>query len=383
MPGDLYSILGLQKGADDSEIRKQYLKLSKQYHPDKVSDDLKVEYEEKFKEVSRAYEILKDDQQRAFYDQTGQIPGENSGEGPGMPFGMGGGMPFPFSMGGMGMNDIFGMFGRKGDNRPRRQGKAPPRKTQIPLGLKDFYFGRNLKIHLDHKRFCSKCNGEGSLNVKSCGSCGGSGSRTQVIQMGLMIMQNQVPCPNCQGSGKTKGDHCSGCNGSKFTNQEKDIELTVKKGMKHGDIITFPGESSQEEGYTEPGDVVIELVAADEDHGWERHGDNLRHRVNLSLGEALCGKIIRLDGHPAHDTGVYIQIPAGVQNRQEISVEGLGMPRSIGAGFGEVILHLSVMATKEEIELINNNIGSLRDMFKVSPGESNGTLIWSAKPLVY
>jgi DnaJ family protein A protein 2 len=381
MPGDLYSILELSKGAEDSEIRKQYLKLSKTYHPDKAPEDKKEEYEAKFKEISKAYEVLRDEQGRAFYDQTGQIPGESSGDhsGGGMPFGMGGGFPFPF-----GMNEMFGMFNRRGGpGNGRRPGKGPPRKTQIPLGLKDFYFGRSLKIHLEHKRFCAKCNGDGALNVKACHDCGGSGTKAQVVQIGPMIMQNAVPCKSCNGSGKAKGDHCSGCNGTKFTTKGKDLELTVKKGMKAGDIITFPGESSQEEDFSEPGDVIIELVGADEDHGWERQGDNLKHRVNLTLGEALCGKVVRLDGHPAHDSGVFIQIPAGVQNRQDISVEGLGMPRSVGAGFGEAILHLCVMATKEEKEILDTNTDMLRDLFKASVGEKDAPLIWSAKPLVY
>jgi DnaJ-class molecular chaperone len=379
MPADLYSILEVQKGAEESEIRKQFLKLSRTYHPDKAPADKKVEYEAKFKEVSKAYEVLRDEKARSFYDQTGQIPGESPDHGEsGMPFGMGGGFPFPF-----GMNEMFGMFNRQGGRGNRRQGKGPPRKTQIPLGLKDFYFGRSLKIHLEHKRFCNKCNGEGSLNIKSCNDCGGTGAKTQIVQIGPMIMQNSVPCKSCSGSGKAKGDPCGGCNGTKFTNHGKEIELIVKKGMKAGDVVTFPGESSQEEDFSEPGDVIIELVGADEDHGWERQGDNLKHRVNLSLGEALCGKVIRLDGHPAHPNGLFIQIPAGVQNRQDISVEGLGMPRAIGNGFGEAILHLCVMATKEEKEILDTNTTMLRDLFKASVGEKDAPLIWSAKPLVY
>jgi DnaJ-class molecular chaperone len=207
---------------------------------------------------------------------------------------------------------------------------------------------------------------------------------TKVIQMGPMLMHQQGPCLSCNGSGKTKGDACKPCNGAKFTKQTKTLELIIQKGMNPGDVITFAGESSHVDEFTDPGDVLVELVGADEDHEWERHGDMLKHRVRLNLGEALCGKVIRLDGHPAHENGVYIEIPPGVQNRQDICIEGLGMPHAIGDGYGDAILMLTVIASKEEREILENSKGMLQSLFKdtinsaAAPGQ---TLI--AKPLSY
>jgi DnaJ family protein A protein 2 len=384
MSKDLYSVLELEKGADASEIRKQYIKLSRQWHPDKVAPEKKDEATVKFQEISRAYEVLNDDQSRAFYDQTGQVPGENGGgPPPGHGFGMGGGMPFGFDMG-----DLFGMFGGgRGGGGPqrggRRPGKPPARKTQIAMTLKDFYFGRTLQIHLERQRFCGGCKGEGALNFKSCGDCGGSGTKTQIVQMGPMIMHNQGPCMTCRGSGKTRGDSCGQCTGSKFIKQDKNLEFVVKKGMRPGDCITFNGESSHVEEFTEAGDVIVEVIAADEDSGWERAGDILRHRVGLTLGEALAGKVVRLDGHPAHDAGLFIQIPAGVQNRQEIVVEGLGMPRGETGGMGDAVLVLTVMPTREEKAVLEANTDALRAMFGASAGETGAGLVWAAKPIVY
>jgi DnaJ-class molecular chaperone len=385
MAKDLYAVLGVERGADAAEIRRQYLKLSRQYHPDKVSDDKKEEAEAKFKELSSAYEVLNDEQSRAYYDQTGKAPGEGGGGPPGggMSFGMGGGMPFPFDMG-----NLFGMFGGgrggpSGAHTGRRPGKPPPRKTQIPMTLKDFYFGRKLQIHLERSRFCGGCKGEGALNIKACGDCNGTGVKVTIIQMGPMMVQNQGPCITCHGAGKTKTDTCGQCNGSKFIKQDKNLELTITKGMKHGDIITFPGESSHQEDFNEAGDVLVELVSADEDHGWERFGDMLKHRVGLTLGESLCGKVVRLDGHPAHENGVFIKIPCGVQNRQEIVVEGLGMPRTIGDGFGDAVIVLSVLPTKEERTSLEQNIDTMRSVFNPDAGSTDASLIWSAKPLVY
>ena len=294
-----------------------------------------------------------------------------------------GGMPFGFNMG-----DIFGgMFGGGGRQQPqrgRRPGKAPPRKTQIPLTLKDFYFGRTLHMNLERQRFCGDCKGEGATNMKSCAECRGSGSVTRIVQMGPMIMHQQGPCTRCGGSGKTKGDSCKPCNGSKFIKQNKILELVIKKGMKPGDIITFAGESSHIEDFMDAGDVLVELVGADEDHGWERHGDNLKYKIRLHLGEALCGKIVRLDGHPAHENGLHIQIPSGVQNKQDILVEGLGMPRVIGDGYGDAILMIMVLASKEEKEILENSKGMLQSLFKDTiESVTTSDKVFEAKPLAY
>jgi DnaJ-class molecular chaperone len=381
---DLYTTLELPKSADSSEIRKQYLKLSRIHHPDKAPAAEKAVAEEKFKKLVEAYEILSDDSKRSFYDQTGKIPGENGGGPP--PFGHGmHGMPFD-------MNGLFGMFGggrggpSSNQRRTRQSGKAPSRKTQIPLTLKDFYYGRTLQIQLERQRFCTSCKGEGATSVQTCGDCNGAGTKMNIVQMGPMILQNVGPCMSCRGSGKTKGDSCNSCTGSKFVKQDKTLELVITKGMKTGQTIVFAGESSHNEDYTEAGDVVVELVAADEDHSWERSGDMLKLRVGLTLGEALCGKVVKLDGHPGYPEGFYVQIPAGVQNRQEILVEGCGMPRtSSSSGFGDAILLLSVVSTKEEKMLLELKKSILQDLFSVPSTSPEGmpSLVWQAKPISY
>jgi DnaJ-class molecular chaperone len=385
MSKNLYSILELDKSADQNEIRKQYLKLSRTWHPDKATPEKQEENTAKFKEIQTAYEILSDEKSKAYYDQTGQLPGENGGGGP----------PPGFSFGGPGfgfgnIHEIFGMFGGGGPGGPRggggqrKQGKAPSKKQQIPFNLRDFYFGRTLQIPMERQRFCNDCKGEGYTNTKVCTDCNGAGVKNFVVQMGPMILQNQGPCPPCKGKGKvSNGEACGGCKGSKFIKQTHTIDLIILKGMKPGDQVVFPGETSHDENYTEPGDVIIELVAADEDHGWERSGDNLRHRVNLSLSEALCGKVVRLEGHPMYEKGLFIKVPFGVQNRQELVIEGLGMPRIHKEQYGDVILTIHIVPTKEEKEILEQNVEHFREIFKSSPGETEGSPIWDAKSLVY
>jgi DnaJ-class molecular chaperone len=380
---NLYDILELDKNADQNEIRKQYLKLSRTWHPDKATPEKQEENTAKFKEIQTAYEILSDEKTKSYYDQTGQIPGEQGG-GPPPGFSFAGGPGFSFGN----INELFGMFGggprRPGGPGQRKQGKAPSKKQQIPFNLRDFYFGRKIQIPMERQRFCNDCKGEGYTNTKICTDCKGSGTKVSVIQMGPMIMQNQGPCGTCNAKGKVStGDPCNGCKGAKFIKQTHTIDLIIIKGMKAGDQIIFPGETSHDENYTDPGDVIIELIAADEDHGWERAGDNLKHRINLSLSEALCGKIVRLEGHPMYENGLFINIPCGIQNRQDLIVEGLGMPRQNRDQYGDIILTINVIPTKEEKSILEENIEKFRDIFKADAGDVNATPVWTAKTFVY
>jgi DnaJ family protein A protein 2 len=398
---NLYAVLECERGISASDLKRSYYNLSRTWHPDKAkTDEQREEFTKKFQEISHAYEILSDDEKRAFYDQTGRIPGAadedagSGGGGGGSPFG-GFGMPFPFDIGSM-----FGMFGgggggrgRAGGARGRHPGKAPPKKTQIPLTLKDFYFGRTLQINLDRQRFCVDCKGDGTVNAKECSDCRGAGFKRQLIQMGPgMMMDSTGPCGSCRGSGKSTGEKCGGCDGKKFVKQGANLELHIRPGMRYGGQVVFAGESSHVEDFEEAGDILVEVVAADEDHGWERHGDNLKMRVVLTLGEALCGTTVKLMGHPAHEKGLFVEIPAGVQNRQEIVVEGCGMPRNGEEGkFGDVVLALSVMPSAAEKKVLEDmeTRSKLRDLFQVGLGAAavqegeEKPSVFLAKPLSY
>lgn len=371
MPKDLYSILELPQTADSSEIRKSYLKLSRQYHPDKASESDRAVNEAKFKEISTAYEILNDSEKKAFYDQTGEIPGENSGGG-----GMGGGMPFPFGGmgGGMGggmhfdMNDLFGMFGgggrggSRGSPGMKRPGKSPSRKTQIALTLKDFYYGRSLEVHLERMRFCEGCKGEGSKTSKACSDCNGQGVKKQIVQMGPMIMQNVGPCNSCRGSGKTQGDPCDECKGTKFHKQDKNLELIVKKGMKPGDTVVFDGASSNVEEYQEAGDVIIELQPADEDSTWIREGPLLKETATITLGQSLAGTKLVFGDHPGYPNGLVLEIPSGIQNKETLVFVGLGMPID-SQRFGDLHLTILVKATQQELGVLQINRAYFQGLF--------------------
>ena len=310
----LYERLNLSKTADAQEIRRAYLKLSKTEHPDKGGDA------ERFKSLQKAYEVLSDEQARSYYDQTGQIPGEQEQmqQAHGMPF------QFPFNMG-----DIFGnMF--NGGMRPqmqRKQQKAPPKVHEIGLSLRDFFYGKRIEIKFERQKFCTVCKGQGAENFEQCGPCGGAGVRETHIMIGPgMAAVSRGPCDQCSGNGKRASGVCSGCKGSKFTNQEKSLSVNIEPGMVPGDVLKFQSECSDNHSYEEPGDVHIVLREADEISNLIRIEDTLNTTHRLTFSEGLLGTKHTIKGHPAHPNGLVVDIPPGTLRGDVVIIEGEGMP---------------------------------------------------------
>jgi DnaJ-class molecular chaperone len=365
---NLYDTLKLQKGASAEQIREAYKTLVRKEHPDKGGDA------ETFKKIQKAYDILKDDDKRAFYDQTGQIPGDSPEGGmgnmpQGFPFGggMGGGIPVD-------IHNLFGMFGRGGGGggpRKKRQGKAPPRTTQIPLTLRDFYQGRIFRVQLERQRCCKDCKGEGSTSMKSCDSCNGVGTKTHVVQMGPFMMQNQGPCEACRGAGKQKGDPCWTCKGAGMNKEEKSLEVRIEPGMGPGTNIVFSGESSDSHDYTEAGDVIIELQEADEETSWIRLGDDLQTKISISYSESLVGCIVRLENHPGYTNGIVFTIPPGTLNTENLRFKGYGMPKRGSEHRGDAILVVNInKPSSAERDILKDNVQMFQEMFGVKKRDS-------------
>ena len=254
MPRDrkFYDALGVDPSASDSDIKRAYRKLAVQYHPDKNPDPAASE---KFKEISKAYEILSDEDKRQVYDKYGE-EGLEGGAGEGMNpqdifrqfFGGGGG---PFG----------GMFG---DGMGSREKKGKDVMHALPVSLEELYNGKTKKLSLNKQVICSACGGSGSKKkgkAAVCGDCKGSGVRIIVRQMGPMIQQMQTTCSACKGEGTTIGekDKCGACFANRVTQEKKILEVHVEKGMKHNDKITFNREGDQHPDIKIPGDVVIVL----------------------------------------------------------------------------------------------------------------------------
>ena len=344
MSKNLYSVLGLSKGADTEDIRKAYKALAREHHPDKGGDP------EKFKELSQAHEILSDDGKRRNYDITGSISDQPQVQH--NPFGM----PDAFSQ-------MFGgMFpgGGLNANAPRRrEGKSPGKNQDIPLRLDDFYKGRNLNIKLGRQCTCKVCKGHGGSSTEMCRQCNGRGQLNQMINMGPIQMMAQTPCPPCSGKGQQSVGRCASCAGRGMTHEEKIMEVKVEPGMMPGNTIVFSGMCSDHPQFTEAGDVTVILREAEEENAntalWTREGSRLKISLHINLAEAMLGITKVIKGHPGYPQGLPIEIPAGTQNMWLGTFSGLGMPIRGTPRYGDALITVIVSPTDNEIQCLKAN----------------------------
>jgi len=296
----LYEILGVSPDANVNEIKKQYKRLARQFHPDKAG----VETEEKFKEISFAHEILSNPEKRELYDKYGEKGLMEGGMGHGMDDifshifggahgggGGGGGGIFggfgPFGMGGMS-----GMGGGGGGRRRHQKRRGEDTVHTLKVSLEDLHNGKVSKLKLTKKVICDICKGVGGKGnaVQKCYSCDGNGIKISIQPLGPgMVQQVQRVCPDCAGEGEIIDPRkkCKECNGKKVCEEKKILEVQVDKGMKEGQKVSFRGEGDQQPG-VETGDVVIVLQQISHDR-FTRHGDDLTMNLKIGLTEALCG----------------------------------------------------------------------------------------------
>lgn len=366
---DPYKVLGVNRESDGKDIKKSYFDLAKRHHPDKGGDA------EEFKKIQKAYDVLSDPQKRGFFDQTGQIPGED-GQGD-----MGGAVPFPFDLGG-----LFGMFGGGGGGGPfampggpfgmgragpsgppsaRRRGKGSPKIHEFSLSLHDFYHGRRIKINFERQRFCSPCKGDGYTNFTTCEECRGSGQVSRAMMMGPgMQMISQSPCGSCGGKGQKSGPKCFTCGGKCFQDEQKSLDVVIEPGMKAGERLIFAKECSDTQEHTEAGDVHILLMEADEDICWTRDGNNLRSVLALGLSDSLFGSKKTIQNHPGFPDGLEVMVPPGSIHMNDVIVKGAGMPMRGSDQKGDAIITLRVQVTDSEKQKLTTNIELLRSIFK-------------------
>lgn len=360
--GDLYSVLGVGKQADASEIRKAYLQLSRIHHPDKGGD------EATFKKIQQAHEVLSDERKRQIYDMTGSVDGE-------MPSGPMGGGGFPFDLGGLfggfgGMGGIGSMFmggggpGQGPRSRVRRP-KAPPKITEIPLRLSDYYHGRQIQVRFERQTFCNACQGQGATSFQSCSPCQGRGIVRQIMQMGPIQMVNEGPCRECSGAGKIASGNCYKCGGKKTLPEEKTLEVKIEPGMKPGEVLVFPKACSDDPSFDEPGDVHFVLQEAEGDAGWIRKGDDLHTTIGITYAESLLGSKITVQGHPGYKDGLEVSIPCGIVNREVMCIKEKGMTKRQG-GFGDLYVEVLFHCSEEGKAILERNKPLLQAMFQVT-----------------
>jgi molecular chaperone DnaJ len=342
---DFYDVLGVAKSADAEELKRAYRKLAMQWHPDRNPGDKTAEH--KFKDISEAYDVLKDDQKRAAYDRFGHAAFENGSRGPG-DAGVGGGFSGGFA-------DIFEeMFGAMGAGRRTQSGPArgSDLRYNIEVSLEDAYRGKQTTIRVATFAHCDTCKGSGAepgSRPVSCRTCQGHG-RVRA-QQGFFTIERT--CPTCQGSGRTIEKPCKGCGGQGRVRREKTLSVNIPAGVEDGTRIRLAGEGEVGVHGAAPGDLYI-FVSIGAHQIFQRDGANIFCRVPIPFTTVALGGTIEVP--TVEGSRTRITVPPGTQSGHQFRLRGKGMTvlRSAARGdmYIQAIVETPVNLTKRQEELL-------------------------------
>jgi molecular chaperone DnaJ len=330
---DLYSALGLSKGASAEEIKKAYRKLARQYHPDKNPGDTAAE--ERFKEIQHAYDVLSDAEKRKAYDQFGSADGRPGFDPRGFNF------EDAFNVGDLG--DIFGgLFGRgRGSQQRSRAERGADLEVQVNLSFEDSLKGIETQVPVDVETACRECSGSGAkpgTSPRVCPECRGRG----VISESQGLFALSQPCPRCRGNGTVIEDPCPRCRGIGRERRTKRYTVKIPAGVRDGTRIKLKGKGEAGVAGGPAGDLhVVTRVAASPTY--ERRGADLVVDVPVSLADAALGTEVDV---PTPDGPVSMKVPAGSEHGKLLRIKGRGAPKLQG-GKGDVLARLRLEVPKK------------------------------------
>jgi molecular chaperone DnaJ len=342
---DFYELLGLTKTASADEIKKAYRKLAMQYHPDRNPGD--AEAEAKFKEISEAYDVLKDEQKRSAYDRFGHQAFEG---------GMGGGRPggFDFNFG-TGFADIFDeMFGefmgtRRGGST---NGRGADLRYNLEISLEEAFKGSQATVRVPTSVVCEACSGSGAeagTQPVNCPTCNGIGKVR--AQQGFFTIERT--CPACQGAGRVIKDPCKACSGAGRVRKEKTLQVNIPAGVDDGTRIRLAGEGEAGLRGATPGDLYIFLAVAPH-RFFQRDGANIHCRVPIPMTTAALGGTVDV---PAIDgSRAKITVPPGTQSGHQFRLRAKGMSvlnsKQRGDMYIQAVVETPMNLNKKQQELL-------------------------------
>ena len=329
MKEDYYKVLGIDKGASESEIKKAYRKSAIKYHPDKNPGD--KDAEAKFKQAAEAYEVLGNSDKRAKYDQFGHAAFEGTGG---------------FGSGGMNMDDIFSQFGDifgsafgggfGGFGGGQRRSKGTNLRIKVSLTISEIANGVNKKIKVKRKVQAP------GTEFSTCSQCGGSGQVTQITNTILGRMQSTTTCNVCSGTGKIVSRKAPGSDSNGQILSEETVEVKIPAGVEDGMQLRVSGKGNEALSDGIPGDLLV-LINELPDENLKREGNNLHYDLYISISEAVLGiskEINTVSGK------VRIKLDAGIQSGKILRLRGKGLKSINGYGNGDLLVHVNVWTPK-------------------------------------
>ncbi|MFH1463815.1 MAG: J domain-containing protein [Pseudomonadota bacterium] len=350
---DLYEILGVQRAADQAGIRKAYKALARKYHPD-VSKE--TDAETRFKEVSAAYEVLSDEQRRAWYDEFGEeslrtgFDADRARQLRAATGGMGGN---PFGDSGVSLDELFGSIFGGGGGSPFGGGgrghvgweesvtvkrRGPDMETRTEIDLLTAIKGGEVTLHIRRPESCAICQGQGGTGRQVCAACRGKGRVTQ----GRLGMQAVTLCDECAGSGYTFSQECPACGGGGRVMSAKAQRVRIPAGVQEGQVLRLRGLGGEGRSGGPPGNLLL-TVHIRPHPLLRREGADLEFDLPVTLTEALGGARITV---PTPDGEINVKIPPGAKNGQRLRLKGRGVAQAKGAR-GDLYLVLRPVLPEE------------------------------------
>lgn len=304
-----YEILGVTKESSSDDIKKAYRDLAKKWHPDKNPNN--SEAEEKFKDISEAYEILSDPEKKNRYDNAERFSG------------------FNFDFSGMGRQ------------RPMRVGESI--KLNVKLTLEEIFSGVKKTYKFKRKDICSSCDGHGGSDIITCPTCNGSGAVVQTFNTPIGYIRQAIECPDCNGSGQTYKNKCNVCNGDGVKLVDETVEIDVPHGVLEGAtfIVGGKGHAIKSGRHGDLYFVINELPH----HRFVRDGNNLKIKLNLSYPQLVLGDKVEVE--TIDGSKIRVNIPEQSQVDTNLKVVGKGMSQFKGSNRGDMIITLGINIPKK------------------------------------
>ena len=317
---DHYEVLGVSKNASQEEIKKAYRKLARQLHPDMNPSE---EEQERFKQVTHAYEVLSDPNQRAQYDAGGSMFGD---------------------MGGFGFGDLFeNFFGGGAQRGPRTMAeRGQDALLRVELTMAEVVFGVEKKIDIDTAVVCDTCKGStcrpGS-SPKVCDLCGGSGSISRQVRSLLGNVLTTAPCNACRGYGQTIPEPCVDCRGQGRTRASRTLDLNIPGGVEHGLRLQLTGQGEVGFAGGPQGDIYVEVSVIPDEY-FERDGDDLVASLEVPLQDAVLGTSVKIQ---TFDGEAEVEVKPGTQNGDVVTLKNKGISHLRHNGRGDMLIQLKVL----------------------------------------